>query len=76
MSKKSVLSFVGKIFKSAAIKAVVRPLASNQALMIGVFFWIAKKLVAATDNKLDDKILKALQAEFGDVDTDFIDKAL
>ena len=70
------LSGLGKLVLRGAIKTIVRPLFGNRAFLVSVFVWLAKILVARTDNKLDDRILKALENEFGVVDTSFLDDAL
>ena len=59
-----VILFIRKIFFGTVMKAAIGAILSNPKLQREVFFWLAELIVKHTDNKMDDKFLEILKANF------------
>ena len=50
------------------MKFILKRITSNHSLMLRVLFYIADKVVASTENDLDDRILAVLKKVLGEID--------
>ena len=55
------------------MKFLLKRITGNHTLMLKVFFYLANKVVDATENDLDDRILDVLEKVLGKLDIDNIE---
>ena len=54
------------------MKFILRRLTNHPELLLKVFLYVARKIVASTDNQMDDRLLDVIEKVLGDIDIDKI----